>query len=258
MMNIYIVSLLKDSLKREIIGTVLNEFDLKYQFVDAIYGKDMSSDLINSFNFDGKISNRGYKPTPGEIGCTLSHLKIFKLMLDNQDEWACILEDDAILDEKFATFIKKFVHQKFDNKNVYMLGGQDGLAPRKFISMSLFHKVDNGKQSFSRVNFSEQYVNRTCCYVVSKHFAQKMLYLFENKFYLADDWISFKKAGVYNNLYISDFVAHPLDLTSSSIERERQESLSHIKKNNRSAFFYLAKKIYLLIKYIKAQFMRII
>ncbi len=34
--------------------------------------------------------------TPGELGCTLSHLQALQLFLDTDDQYALILEDDAI------------------------------------------------------------------------------------------------------------------------------------------------------------------
>jgi glycosyl transferase, family 25 len=41
----------------------------------------------------------------GNLGCTLSHRKIYKKIVDEKIEWAIILEDDAVLDADFAGLI---------------------------------------------------------------------------------------------------------------------------------------------------------
>ena len=43
--------------------------------------------------------------TLGAVGCLLSHLKLYKKMIDENVEVACILEDDAVLKTHFAKII---------------------------------------------------------------------------------------------------------------------------------------------------------
>ncbi|WP_407254612.1 glycosyltransferase family 25 protein [Escherichia coli] len=40
--------------------------------------------------------------------CTLSHQLIYKDMIDKNIEWAVILEDDVIVNEKFKKFLQYF------------------------------------------------------------------------------------------------------------------------------------------------------
>lgn len=77
-MNIYIVSLKQDVEKRNAISKRLEEFGLKFSFVDAIYAKEISDDVLGSLRNKsvGVILRRGYLASAGEIGCTLSHQKL--------------------------------------------------------------------------------------------------------------------------------------------------------------------------------------
>ncbi|MFJ5444682.1 glycosyltransferase family 25 protein [Methylobacillus methanolivorans] len=229
MIPIYIISLVNDIDKRNIISKKLNDLNLEYQFIDAIHGKSLSQDFINKLSYKGKLLTRGYLATPGEIGCTLSHLKAYKLILKNNNKWTCILEDDAILDENFSTFIKNFNNEvkNLDKDNLYILGGQDGIEKTKYISRSIWSKQYIGKQKFYKTIKSEEFIFRTCCYVISKNTANNLATTLESNFYLADDWLNYRKLKLFTNIYIADIVHHPLDLSNSAIEHERLHAISN-------------------------------
>lgn len=256
MLKILIVSLKQDIVKRKIISEKLNNLKVDFDFIDAIYGKDLSETFCQNLQLKGKLKYRGFRPTRGEIGCTLSHISAFRKMLSFEDDWVCILEDDAIIDEKFGFFIHNFDLNVFGIDNIIILGGQEGLYPSKFISKSIFNKINCANQVFYKVNKSEKYVNRTCCYVINRASRLKMLDLFEKGFYLADDWLSFKKEGVFEYMYISNFVEHPIDLTMSLIEQERMEGLKSIKLAPKSVFYKFFKKIYLVGLFLNKQINR--
>ena len=44
--------------------------------------------------------------TKGEIGCSLSHWNVWKIILEKQLEYALIIEDDAEFTEQFSEKIK--------------------------------------------------------------------------------------------------------------------------------------------------------
>lgn len=241
MLNIYVVSLKKDVKKRELISKTLEGFGLKYRFIDAVYGKDLSEDVLNSYRVKsvGKIHDRGYSMTPGEIGCTLSHINAYKDMLDNDLSWACILEDDVILDERFKDFIECFNSSSLDPKSLYLLGGQNGLKER-FIVKSLKNITTVGTEKFNKTIKSEQYIYRTCCYLISSCLAKKLIKLSQTSFILADDWNYLVKNSFIKNIYLSGFVEHPIDLSESLLQNERDIALlSKISEsaNNKSSFY---------------------
>lgn len=223
MLDIYIVSLKRDIEKRKIISKILDDFGLQFEFIDAIYGKELSDNYLNSVRgkSTGKILDRGYGATPGEIGCTLSHIKIYQKILDNKIDWACILEDDAILDERFKEFINTFQDTTLDPEVLYILGGQNGLDQTQVIKSIKNYNLIGG-QKFHKTIKSEHAIYRTCCYLVSSHLANQLIELSRSNFILADDWDYLLKSNLIKQIYLSDFVDHPLDLSVSYLEKERQ------------------------------------
>lgn len=241
MLHIFIVSLQQDVEKRETISKTLSDFNLDFTFIDAVYGRELPNEYLNYLinKSSGKLIDRGFPATPGEIGCTLSHLIAYQQILDNDLDWACILEDDAILDKRFKIFIEGFQDTGLNPKALYILGGQNGLYERQIIKSIKNTKVV-GSQDFSKTIRSEQYILRTCCYLISLQLAKKIINLSETKFILADDWDYLVKNKVINRIYMSNFVDHPLDLSLSYIQKERdvayKDSISSY-KNRKSPIF---------------------
>jgi GR25 family glycosyltransferase involved in LPS biosynthesis len=223
MLKIFIVSLKRDEEKRQIIKTKLDSLRLSFEFVDAVDGRQLPETKLHGLDFSEKINIRNFPPTPGEIGCGLSHLQIYEKFNHLKDEWFCVLEDDAILDQRFAKFIHHFDVEKVTNYRdcLLVLGGQNGLSSKRLISRSVFNFFSIGGLFFRKVIDSERHVYRTCCYLINRRVAENLLKLSKKYFFLADDWVFFQKNKVFRNIYIADFVDHPLDLTQSAIEQER-------------------------------------
>lgn len=223
MLNIYIVSLKSDIEKRKNIGAILDGLDINFEFVDAVYGKELSEDYLDLVRgkSTGKIIDRGYAAIPGEIGCTLSHLKIYQKILANDIDWACILEDDAILDARFHSFITTFKSTKLDLDTLYILGGQNGLDQTHVIKSIKNYKLIGGQKFYKTIK-SEHVIYRTCCYLVNSHLASKLIEFSQSNFILADDWDYLFKKSLIKHIYLSDFVDHPVDLSASHLEKERQ------------------------------------
>lgn len=238
MLHLYIVSLKKDIDKRNKIISILESYNIDYEFIDAIYGKELS-DLVRQehiYKSTGKILDREFPPTPGEIGCTLSHIKTYEKIVNLNIDWACILEDDVILDQRFSIFFKGFSSDNLDQDSIYILGGQEGLFESE-ITKSIRNFYIIGSQKFCKTIKSEGVIYRTCCYMLNIKLAKKMLNLYDGDFILADDWNYLVKNNYIKSIYISDFVAHPLDLTNSLIEHERLASEKMILDNKKNILF---------------------
>ena len=231
MLHIFIVSLKQDIEKRETISKVLNDFNLDFTFIDAVYGKELPDNYLDTIRNKsaGSLVNRSFPATPGEIGCTLSHLKVYQEVINRGLEWACILEDDVILDGRFKKFVENFESEKLNPLNLYLLGGQIPTS-KKLIIKSIKNIQLIGYQSFHKTIKSERIIYRTCCYLISSDLARNLILLGSREFILADDWAYLIRKGLIKNIYLSDFVDHPIDLTDSHIQKEREEGLSTTKE----------------------------
>ena len=124
MFSIKIISLKKDSFKRELILQQLENLNLTEftQVVDAVDGKLLSTKTLidKSLQQIPFESTKFIRPlSAGEIGCSLSHLGIYQNMEDG--DICLILEDDAILSFELTKFLG-FFGKLPSNWDVILLG----------------------------------------------------------------------------------------------------------------------------------------
>ncbi|WP_157981043.1 glycosyltransferase family 25 protein [Pseudidiomarina insulisalsae] len=77
---------------------------LPFERIDAVAGDTLGETAIaRVFDSDAARNNYHYQLSRGEIGCYLSHLKAWQTILDEQLDYAIVLEDDVVLDPKFSS-----------------------------------------------------------------------------------------------------------------------------------------------------------
>ena len=104
---IFIISL-KNSPRREVISKRLSGLGLKFEFFDGVYGKDLSQDELDKVDLQYSLRYGFKKPmTLGEIGCSMSHIKLYEHMVKNNIQKAIILEDDAVVHLFFEDIVKE-------------------------------------------------------------------------------------------------------------------------------------------------------
>ena len=92
------INLEKNHDRMLIMHAQLKRLGIEYDRVDALYGKDMDSEskrrAVSAFRWHCGI---GRSARDAEIGCALSHYKIYQRMIDEDIGVACIMEDDVVL-----------------------------------------------------------------------------------------------------------------------------------------------------------------
>jgi len=98
--------------------------NLKLQVIDAVNGNSMSDQEFRQLYDRGIISKEKYdyaidtKHGKGEIGCYLSHIKIYDMIKNSSSKYSVIFEDDfGIKDEfekQFSDILDKVEHIDFD------------------------------------------------------------------------------------------------------------------------------------------------
>lgn len=263
MLPIFVISLLEDLERRASISKIMKKLSVDFEFIDAVKGKNLSQEELSQINLNFVESRERRKLALGEIGCTLSHLKAYKLMKERNLEWCCILEDDVILDNRFGMFMSTLKQDDLVGleDDILFLGGQNGTKASKYISCSFWGKKNIGHELFYKTIKSEKYLYRTCCYLINIKVGGELINMASNDFFLADEWRYFKNNGIVKEFYLADFVNHPIDLVHSHIEKERAASYS-ISKNaassglidsikiyvNRNAFLYWLKNLSVLCR----------
>jgi len=95
-MNIFVISLESEVVRRNSMRQQLGSLGLDYEFFDAIRGAEYFNDPRW---YDDASARRleGRSLRPGEVGCALSHAAVYAEIVKRGIPWALILEDDAVL-----------------------------------------------------------------------------------------------------------------------------------------------------------------
>lgn len=97
-MHIFVINLEKDQARRESIAKQLQDLNLEFEVIKAVYGANLSPEERQRDYDDGKAKwLRSRTLAPAEIGCAMSHINVYKLMAERQLQAALILEDDVVL-----------------------------------------------------------------------------------------------------------------------------------------------------------------
>jgi len=104
---IFIISLPEATDRRARMQKILGDMGLSFEFIDAVDGRKF--DVINHphYNPEKRLRCFGRHLNGGEIGCILSHRKIYEKMVDENIERALIFEDDVLLRDDFFPVLEK-------------------------------------------------------------------------------------------------------------------------------------------------------
>ena len=217
MIDIYLISLKKDKKRRENCKRQFPKYYNNFIQVEAIDGRE-----IGSLKYFELINPAFYKLnkllSPSEVGCSLSHKKVYELFLKSKANYALILEDDIIgTDEDIEKVINL---TKFLNPNsIFICGGQD--------SYSVFVK-----EIYNNFYILSKYSNltRACSYIITKNSAKSILNMQNEILDIADNW---QRLAQNFDVYFSDIFTHPLDLETSNIQKEREKRVLKISKKDK-------------------------
>jgi glycosyl transferase family 25 len=119
-------------------------------------------DLVDTFS---EYLNKGQK------GCSQSHVLLYKKIIQDNMDYALILEDDACFDKQWREKINEFCEKINDNDwDLVVLNGSEPIIP-----------------SFHWVLQNEQYL--TAGYIISKKGAKHILDFYRNCF-CSSDWMT--------------------------------------------------------------------
>jgi glycosyl transferase, family 25 len=93
---VFVVSLERSLDRRARMGKILRDADIAHEFISAFDGAKEDAAFvqhaIDQSVFMKKL--RGSNLTRGEVGCAMSHIRLYKKIIDENISYACIVEDD--------------------------------------------------------------------------------------------------------------------------------------------------------------------
>lgn len=186
-MHIFVINLPEDLVRRAVIEKQLNELGLTYELFPAIRGKLLSpAEKAQHYDETWYIRHVGRPALPGELGCALSHIAIYRLILERNIPHALILEDDAWLNPNLPQLLQA-IEQKYQpgQKNIFLLTWFSAISQKKFETLwSSYHLADIKSASC------------THGYVVSNAAADTLIKTLYPVQHVADCWGWLRRHGI--------------------------------------------------------------
>lgn len=174
--------------KKKMEHQIQNQKGLDIYFIEAIEGKKLNDKQISIMADFAKLKQRhGAFATLPALGCSLSHLSVYKKVIESQLKSALILEDDAILSNNLAnqlTYWNEFL-QRSDTPIVILLTPDFRYRKVDLIETQSNHKLYQLGGGFM-----------TSGYLIN---CQGCALLYDNLrpvSYFADEWGEFCKMGL--------------------------------------------------------------
>ncbi len=204
---VFAICLEREADRKKRISQHLNSLEIPFQFSNAVDGRKLSlEDRAHYYSEKKSIEIRGRALADGEIGCYLSHSKIWEHMVSQKIEKAFIIESDAVLTNNVIEIIDACKNSSVDWELVM-------LFYRECIP-SIWQRKQLAKES-RLVKFS----NKSACttaYLLTLSGAKKLLEKSYPIHMPVDDYMT----GGYINKEINTFAVYPrcIHLTEDALE----------------------------------------
>lgn len=206
-MQVHVINLKEAIERRKSIVSQLEKLGLRYEIFDAVRGSSLSEKELNAKVDMQEVAKYPNWLTPNMLGCSLSHLGVYRRIAESDTDWHLVLEDDVELDPNIVHFIETFEQtgNKFQGHIVLLYGVK--LSGNIILDKeSLF---EEGGRTIHKVK-PNQHVGSTGAYFIHKATARKM---FENNPLVKvapDTWHFFRDQGSIQQLNcVYPFLSRP-------------------------------------------------
>lgn len=177
---VYIVNLPSSVVRREYMEGLLAAYPfLDKTFIPAVNGRQMTEEQRkDAFDYDAAMKHYGRSLNEGEVGCALSHRLCYKALLDSDEPFAMILEDDVSVIRDWNTLPWEDIARTLNvsQPRALFLSGDYWRLSSKGIT-----KVFDAVGAYA--------------YIVNRAAAQAILSV-QKPFVVADDWLAYKRLGI--------------------------------------------------------------
>ncbi|GGI77447.1 glycosyl transferase [Shewanella hanedai] len=113
--NVMVINLDSSTDRWESMTKQCDLLGLSPQRVSAVRGSLLSEkEKSDVYQLSSNLSKYDKILNDGEIGCYMSHIRCWELIVEQQLDFALVLEDDAILTEDMAKYVDKLAHTSSD------------------------------------------------------------------------------------------------------------------------------------------------
>lgn len=209
----YIINLEKYKNKYELCLKRLSKINIKPERFNAVYVEDINSEEIRDkiypsvqYTIKNKRFSHNNIGTKGAIGCYLSHITLWEMLLKSNEEYFLIFEDDADINNDIYNIennINKILNLK--NWDFIFLGYHNNL---------LFY---NSQENISKI---KNIIYGTHAYLINRKGAEKLLKKALPMVDQIDSYISFMGLANYLNIYVTNEIFFVQNNNISTIQND--------------------------------------
>lgn len=157
-MNIIVISLKRAEERREKIVNQLKSLNIDSIIMDAVDGNELSEEELNKTIHLPGGWRFGEKFMPGEIGCTMSHIKALEIAKEENWPYLIVLEDDITIAEDFEKRIKLlFKLLPPDWEHIYLSGKPKVIPHPTYLLFPIVVKSGPVEQTHSMIINNNSY-----------------------------------------------------------------------------------------------------
>ena len=237
-MNKYLISLDKDVQRRELFFAQPDTADfVVFSAINTMQKEwDELAEVFNPTKFE---QHYGRNVTKGEIGCTLSHLAVYRQIVEDQNvmenDYALVCEDDALFNANLSPKTIALLTEKCDADIVLI--GQSKIAEFDDVELEINYPTTFSflRQTVGDVTVAypyKGYFAGTVAYLIKKSAARAFLKQLEQEkpFWLADDFLLFETQFQINNNVVRPLVAIENPQLVSNLEAIRGSKSNNLVK----------------------------
>ncbi|PHM44705.1 glycosyltransferase family 25 protein [Xenorhabdus miraniensis] len=240
-MKIFVINLEKDIDRKLSIQNQLEKVSLDAEFITGVYGRGLSDEQIKKICPD---FNKIYL-TLGEVGCSMSHLNVYKKIIDNNIPISLVLEDDVIFDNNLTAVLSSLEKDP------------QALSSNPFVF--LLNKTNEYFDSFKKPLTDEHTIVNVIDsagafgYILNLAAAKNLYQYLQPVRFVADEWKIFRE---HNVIKLKGIIPPPITHSSphslNSSIGERKYSLTKLDKKNRKCDIITKIKLTLWRVFIRA------
>lgn len=123
--KVYYINLDKSKARREFMEAQFAKLQIPATRIAAIYGKDLDSEILKKEKKKHNILAHYPFPNDGEVGICLTHFKLWKFLAKQPEDFAIVLEDDALISNDFFKDLEQLL-QKITINDFLDISGKKG------------------------------------------------------------------------------------------------------------------------------------
>ena len=125
--KVYYINLDKSVVRRNFMENQFKKLNISLTRMPAFYGKELPNDFLNKAKNQFNIFSHYPNLNDGEIGLTKTYFDLWKIIAEQKEGYAIVLEDDALLTKTFFIDLDKLLTSITQN-DFLDISGRKGLC----------------------------------------------------------------------------------------------------------------------------------